>query len=80
MSRIDRIILGSLAVTAAALAVIVAFATARMPEPQPANVVREPATTTTVVTPPPAPVVCVVDGTDTNWAARFGVPDSPRCA
>lgn len=35
-----------------------------------------PTTTTT----PPAPSVCVVDGTDPNWAARMGVPDQPRCA
>lgn len=34
---------------------------------------------TTTVEPIP-PRVCIVDGQDTNWAARMGVPDQPRCA
>lgn len=31
--------------------------------------------------PEPTPVTrtCVVTGTDTNWAARFGVPDQAVC-
>lgn len=79
MKTLDRIMLGGLVVAILFTLCMLGVIYQRVLEAEGTTTVdiRESGVTTTV--PPAQPCVVVADGTDTNWAARFGVADGGTC-
>lgn len=85
MNLVDRIMIGGLIVACVILAV--AFQSlgrhvADLDDQRvPTTIVREQPPTTPPTFNMDGERICAPgDGVDTNWAARMGVPDQPRCA